>query len=93
MKSRSIGVLGKTYVIELLETLLEKPRRFVDLSKCCPNDRTKSVRLKELKKAGLIKTIILEVREQSFIHYSITKKGEEALRLLQQLERLIMEEN
>lgn len=87
-KTRTIGVLGKTFVIEILEALREKPKRFVDLKEQCPNDRTRANRLKGLKRANFIKTLIIEIKEQSFIHYSITKKGENAFKLLQQLEAM-----
>ena len=90
-KPRTIGVLGKAFVIEILEALREKPRRFVDLKAHCPNDRTRANRLKALKKNGFIKTVIIEIKEQSFIHYDITEKGEKAFKLLQQLETITLQ--
>ena len=90
-KPRTIGVLGKAFVIEILEALREKPRRFVDLKAHCPNDRTRENRLKALKKNGFIKTVIIEIKEQSFIHYDITEKGEKAFKLLQQLETITLQ--
>jgi DNA-binding HxlR family transcriptional regulator len=85
-KPRTIGVLGKAFVIEILEALRERPMRFMDLREHCPNDRTRANRLKGLKKNNFIKTVIIEIKEQSFIHYAITEKGEKAFELLQQLE-------
>ncbi|MCD6431561.1 helix-turn-helix transcriptional regulator [Candidatus Bathyarchaeota archaeon] len=87
-KSRNIGIFGKSFVIEILEAVSEKPRRFVDLKEHCPNDKTRTDRLRSLKKNGLLKSIIIEVKGQSFIHYAITEKGEKALNLLQQLEAM-----
>jgi len=88
-KARTIGILGRPYVIDILESLCKKPLRFVDLKDKCLNDRTRANRLKELKKKGFIKTIIVDVDEQSFVHYVITSKGEKALCLLRELEALI----
>jgi DNA-binding HxlR family transcriptional regulator len=87
-KPRTIGVLGKAFVIEILEAIREKPKRFVDLKQQCPNDRTRANRLKGLKRNNFIKTVIVEINEQSFIHYHITEKGEKAFKLLQQLEAI-----
>ena len=87
-KQRTIGVLGKAFIIEILEAIYEKPRRFVDLKQQCPNDKTRAKRLKELKGNSFIKTVIIEIKGQSFIHFGITEKGEKALKLLQQLEAL-----
>ncbi len=86
---RSINLLGKLFVMEILEAVNESPKRYMDLKDHCPNDRTRSTRLKELKKHGLIEAVIVEIEEQSIIHYAITEKGEAVLRLLQQLERML----
>jgi len=88
-KPRTIGILGKSFVIEILEAVREKPKRFVDLRGHCANEKTRTHRLKTLRRNGFIKTIILEIKGQSFIHYTLTNKGEKALQLLQQLETMI----
>ncbi len=79
------------FVIEMLEALNQSPRRFVDLKKQCPNDKTRANRLKSLKRNGFISTTIIEVKEQDFIHYCITEKGKKALNLLLQLEKIAKE--
>lgn len=84
-KTRTIGVLGKQFSIEILEALSEKPMRFNDLKMQCPNDRTRTRRLKTLRKEGFIKTIIIQIEERNFIHYAITERGAKALKLLKQL--------
>jgi DNA-binding HxlR family transcriptional regulator len=86
-KKRTIGVLGKSFSIEILEALSEEPRRFSDLKPQCPNDRTRTRRLKELRERGLIKTVIISIEDRNFIHYTLTEKGERALKLVKQLER------
>jgi DNA-binding HxlR family transcriptional regulator len=74
-KRRTIGVLGKLCTIEILEALNVKPLRFTDLRAQCSNDRTRTLRLKQLRRKGFIKTILIEIGEQNFIHYTITEKG------------------
>jgi DNA-binding HxlR family transcriptional regulator len=86
-KSRTIGVLGKQFSIEILEALNGKPHRFSDLKAQCPNDRTRTRRLRELRENGLIKTIIIQVEDRNFIHYILTEKGKRALELVKQLEQ------
>ena len=87
-KARTIGVLAKSFTIEILEAVSKKPRRFTDLKQACPNASTRATRLRELRRGGFIRSIILEIGEQSFIHFTITDKGKNALQLLQQLEKL-----
>lgn len=86
-KIRTIGVLGKPFSIEILEALSEKPMRFSDLKAQCPNDRTRTRRLKKLRENGFIKTIIIQIENRNFIHYAITERGAKALELLKQLEQ------
>ncbi len=88
MKKKNIILLAKTSTIEILSALNEAPLRFVDLEKYCPNESTRSTRLKELRKRGFITVIIKEIGSQSFIHYQITEKGKKALELVEQLEKL-----
>jgi len=84
-KAKTIGVLGKPFSIEILQALSEKPLRFSDLKKQCPNDRTRTSRLKKLREGGFIKTVIIQIEERSFIHYDLTEKGKKVLELLEQL--------
>ena len=86
-KIRTIGVLGKSFSIEILEALSEKPMRFSDLKAQCPNDRTRTRRLKKLRENGFIKTIIIQIESRNFIHYTLTESGAKALELLKQLEQ------
>jgi DNA-binding HxlR family transcriptional regulator len=85
-KTRTIGVLGKQFSVEILEALSGKPCRFSDLKAQCPNDRTRTRRLRELREKGLIRTIIISIEDRNFIHYILTEKGKRALELVKQLE-------
>ncbi len=75
-----VMVIGKPYSLEILESLFENPKRFSDLNKACPIEKTRAKRLKELKEHGLIEVIIMERKSRSFMHYKLTEKGESALR-------------
>ena len=83
-----VKLLARAFAIEILNALNEKPLRFVDLKDYCPNDRTRAIRLKELKKLGFIVTVIEEIENHSFICYQITDKGRKALQLIEQIEKL-----
>ena len=82
-------LLAKAFAIEILCALSDgEGRRFADLKDVCPNEKTRATRLRELKKHGLIDTAIKEVGNRSFIIYTTTEKGKEALRIIKQLESL-----
>jgi len=87
-KYRNIKLLAKAFAIDILDALNEEPLRFVDLRQHCPNERTRTLRLKELRKMGLIIVTVKEIENHSFIHYQITEKGRKALGLIKQLEEL-----
>ena len=75
-----IMVIGRPYSLDILEELLQNPKRFSDLNKACPIEKTRAKRLKELKAYGLIEVIILERKTRNFMHYKLTEQGENALR-------------
>ena len=83
-----IKLLAKAFAIEVLQALSEGSLRFVDLKEICPNDRTRALRLKELRKIGFIVTVVKEIENHSFIHYQITDRGRKALEIIEQLEKL-----
>ena len=87
-KYGKVKLLAKAFAIEILNALNEKPLRFADLKDYCPNDRTRAIRLKELRKLGFVVTVIKEIENHSFICYQITNKGRKALQLIEQIEKL-----
>ncbi len=72
--------IGKPYSMDILESLFESPKRFTDLNKVCPIEKTRSKRLKELTNEDLIGTIIKLIGKRNFIHYILTEKGEEVFK-------------
>lgn len=86
-----IKLLGRPYVPEVLSSLYEGPKRFVDLSKACPNERTRTNRLRALEKAKIIETKPLKIDKRTFVHYCLTEKGrrtfEAVVKLVDEFER------
>ncbi|RLI21958.1 hypothetical protein DRO54_02395 [Candidatus Bathyarchaeota archaeon] len=83
-----VKLLARAFAIEILHALNEAPLRFVDLKDYCPNERTRALRLKELRKIGFIMATVIEIENHSYIHYQITEKGRKVLQLLNELEKL-----
>ncbi len=75
-----VMVIGKPYCLDILEALFEGPKRFTDLGKACPIEKTRIKRLKELKAEGLVEVIVKERGKRDFMHYKLTEKGEGVLR-------------
>lgn len=75
-----IRMLGEYHSFDILEALLQSPKRFSDLNKACPIEKTRAKRLKELKVEGLVQIIVKERGKKDFMHYNLTEKGETILR-------------
>ncbi len=73
-------VIGETYAMDILQSLFESPKRFTDLGKACPIEKTRAKRLKELMDNNLIEAIVKPIGKRNFVHYKLTKKGEEVFR-------------
>lgn len=70
-----IQLLGERYVLNILDALLEGPKRFADLADACPNEKTRTAKLRRLEEAGLIETVSSKIGKRFFVHYKLTKKG------------------
>jgi len=77
-----VKLLAKAFAIEMLQALNEVPLRFVDLKDYCPNDRTRALRLKELRKIGFVTATIKEIENHSYVHYQITEREEKPFNYL-----------
>lgn len=80
-KEALLGVLGRPYAYSILESLKE-PKRFGELAKACPIEKTRSKRIKELLDAGLIVHHFGAEGAKGFICYKLSKKGERILKIL-----------
>ena len=75
-----IQLVGKPYILEIMESLSRQPRRFVDLSDACRNEKTRTIRLRDLEGANLVETVSVKVGKRSYIHYRLTDKGASVLK-------------
>jgi len=80
-----IPLLGERYVLNILDSLPEGPKRFADLADACPNEKTRTAKLRRLEEAGLIEAVSSKIGKRFFVHYKLTEKGN---RLLQELIRI-----
>ncbi|MCR8488943.1 MAG: winged helix-turn-helix transcriptional regulator [Crenarchaeota archaeon] len=92
MTKRILKVLSKSHALEILESLSKKPMRFVDLKEVCKSNRTRTSRLKELKEEGLIRVSPKLTKDRAYTFYEITTKGRRALKLIEKLINLPLEE-
>ena len=81
-----IPLLGERYVLNILEALLEGPKRFADLADACPNEKTRTAKLRSLEEAGLIGTVSSKMGKRFFVHYKLTEKGNGMLQELMRME-------
>ena len=82
MKKKNIlKILGQSHTLEILSSLNERPRRFIDLEEVCKSNRTRSARLKELEQKKLIKRVPKIIGKRAYTFYEITPLGKRALDL------------
>jgi DNA-binding HxlR family transcriptional regulator len=81
--------LGRIYVVDTLFSLLKSPKRFVDLSEACPNEKTRSLALKKLEKLGLIDTASLKIDKRYFVHYKLTRKGQKVTEKMLEIKKML----
>ncbi len=72
-------MLGQFYALDILEALSKRPLRFTDLEQHCPNEKTRTQRLKELESRDMITTVSLKIGKRFFVHYTLTSRGKATL--------------
>jgi len=85
-KWKLLRLLCQPYSLEILSMLYKEPRRFVDLSDACPNERTRTNRLRVLEEAKLIETTPMKIKKRTFVHYRLTDKGKQIFEIIMKLE-------
>jgi len=88
MTRKVVKILGRSYAVEILESLGKQPKRFVDLKDVCKSNRTRTVRLKELKGEGLIAATPKMLGDRAYTFYEITPLGKRALELVRNFVQL-----
>ena len=81
-----IQLLGERYILEVLDALLESPKRFVDLADACPNEKTRTAKLRSLEEAGLIETVSSRIGKRFFVQYKLNEKGNQMLQELMRMD-------
>ena len=92
MTKRALKILGNSHAVEILDSLNKAPMRFVDLKNVCKSNRTRNVRLKELREEGLIKPLPKMSNDRAYTFYEITPVGKRALELAKKMIDLKREE-
>jgi len=90
MEENTVGIIDN-FTFSILKDIDGACKRFTDFSSSCPNETTRSKKLKELEKCGLIKQ---EVRRDGGVRktitcYVLTTKGKKALDILIELSECI----
>lgn len=86
-KWKVFEILGKPYVLAIIEDLLESPKRYSDMDKACLNDKTRTNRLRELEKEGFITTITQKIKDRTYVYYTLTKKGKQIIENLIKIQK------
>ena len=83
-----LKIMGKSYVVDILEVLRKEPKRFVDLKIACKSSRTRAERLKALKREGIIDVVPKIQGNRAHLFYQLTPFGEKILGLAESMMRL-----
>jgi len=83
-----ISILGQPHILDILISLSKSPKRFSDLFEACPNEGTRTTKLRILKELGLIEATSIEVKKRSFVHYRLTDRGKKILGEAVKMEKL-----
>jgi len=87
-KWKVIPLLGEPYVLDIIASLYEKPKRYVDLSDVCPNEVTRTDRLRKLEEANFVMTTTEKIGKRPFIHYGLTKRGKTIFEQIEKIEAI-----
>jgi len=81
-KLESVKSLFNGYTFGILQDLSQRDLRYTELETSAPNERTRSLKLKDLIKAKLISKNVIRKGNEVTIIYKITDKGRNFLKEL-----------
>jgi len=84
VKETWTSVLCKRFTPLIIGFLSGGPKKFKDIASACPNEKTRSLRLKELADEGIITTVSMRKDRRFFVYYTLTDKGK---RISEEIER------
>lgn len=87
-KSSLLKILGSQYTIELIDAVKVQGRRFSDFRGIVPNDRTLTVRLRELLDAEIFTVESKIIDKKPVTHYILTAKGKKIRSIAEELENM-----
>jgi DNA-binding HxlR family transcriptional regulator len=74
------SLVNDYYALEILGSLSESPKRFVDLDAICKNERTRTQKLRILEEFKLVETKPVKVKKKAFLYYHLTERGKKFLK-------------
>ncbi len=83
-KEELLKITGKAYTYPILESLKER-KRCVELADACPGEKTRTQRIKELHKTGLIEHALITKGPKVIVRYKLTAEGERILKILRKI--------
>jgi DNA-binding HxlR family transcriptional regulator len=88
--SHNTSSMINTFIFGIMKSLKDDPKRFTDFSECCPNETTRSKKLRELEKCRLIEQQLKHNDDNSktYVCYTLTEKGKKVLQLLEEISKL-----
>jgi len=92
VKDDIFKLLGRKGVIELLESLGEKRRKYKELESIIGNPSTTARRLKSLEKFGLVDRQVSAEKYRP-VYYSLTEKGKHLLSVIREVRSEYQTEN
>ena len=74
-KWKLVRLLGEDFILNILSSLFEAPKRFTDLADTCPNEKTRTYKLRKLEELEFVETASLKIGKRFYVHYMLTEKG------------------
>jgi DNA-binding HxlR family transcriptional regulator len=84
-KEEVLRLIFEAYVLNILRSLTDKPKRFSELRKDVETKRTLAIKLNKLLDYKLIELVPLKVKNRYANYYKISEKGKKLLNNLEKL--------
>jgi DNA-binding HxlR family transcriptional regulator len=89
IKDNLISLVNDYYALEILSSLAESQKRFVDLGAVCKNERTRTQKLRLLEDFKLVETTPVKVKKKAFLYYKPTERGKRLLKEVKEFKRKV----
>jgi DNA-binding HxlR family transcriptional regulator len=80
IKDNLVSLVNDYHALEILSSLAESQKRFVDLETVCKNERTRTQKLRILENFKLVETTPVKVKKKAFLYYKPTERGKRFLK-------------